>query len=285
MPGMITQIALLPETFRPIDSSLIRLGSEFDGGYVVAREAIDRARHLLSFGLNVDWTFEADFARRKQQDPDYSGIHAYDPTLTSWRLCRATLKHVSRRLAGRPVSHIGTLLSYWRFFRHPLARHHRFWISGRPGPDAMNLHDCLASIPPDHPVYVKMDIEGSEYGLLTQLATRHQQIPGLSVEYHEFDRNHQRFAQEIAALHARYFVAHVHVNNYGSRGAGEMPTVLEVSYIRRDLVPRPVPGSRRLPLVHLDRPNDVRRPDYQIRFLPGQGDWRRAWPTLDGRAA
>jgi hypothetical protein len=44
---------------------LIRVGRAFDGGYLVNERAIRVSRYLLSFGVNYDWSFEADFRKRK----------------------------------------------------------------------------------------------------------------------------------------------------------------------------------------------------------------------------
>src|SRR5215469_5904661 len=43
---------------------LIRVGRFFDGGYVINEKALRQTKHLLSFGLNDDWSFEDDFLRR-----------------------------------------------------------------------------------------------------------------------------------------------------------------------------------------------------------------------------
>ena len=41
---------------------LIRLGKNFDGGYIVERNSIKNSEILLSFGLSDDWTFEEAYS-------------------------------------------------------------------------------------------------------------------------------------------------------------------------------------------------------------------------------
>ena len=71
-------VVILPAAFRLVDTPLIRLGNEFDGGYVVSKPALDHSNHLLSFGLCTDWTFEVDYLHRKGDQPDFGGIDKND---------------------------------------------------------------------------------------------------------------------------------------------------------------------------------------------------------------
>ena len=55
--------------------SLIRLGNNNDGGYVVEENSIKNSEILLSFGLSDDWSFESDFSKlgkKKIYTYDYS---------------------------------------------------------------------------------------------------------------------------------------------------------------------------------------------------------------------
>ena len=54
---------------------LCRIGSEFDGGYVVSRCAILESRHLLSFGISYDVNFEYDFVN---SDSHSRSAYMYD---------------------------------------------------------------------------------------------------------------------------------------------------------------------------------------------------------------
>ena len=52
----------LPILFKPNKKySLVRVGRDFDGGYLVGKDTILNSDTLVSFGINDDWSFERDF--------------------------------------------------------------------------------------------------------------------------------------------------------------------------------------------------------------------------------
>ena len=56
---------------------LIRLGQDNDGGYLLEKESAQKTKHLVSFGLADDWSFEKEF---KKFNPDAT-IVCYDHTV------------------------------------------------------------------------------------------------------------------------------------------------------------------------------------------------------------
>ena len=54
--------AFLPSFFkhkRPSD--LVRIGRAYDGGYTISKKDIIETRHLISLGMDDDWSFESGF--------------------------------------------------------------------------------------------------------------------------------------------------------------------------------------------------------------------------------
>ena len=47
--------------------NLVRLGSRFDGGYLIPSELINKTEKLISFGLNDDWSFEEEFKKKNKK--------------------------------------------------------------------------------------------------------------------------------------------------------------------------------------------------------------------------
>jgi len=105
-----------------------------------------------------------------------------------------------------------------------------------------------------------IDIEGSEYQILDALVENSDRIEGLTIEFHDVDRN-------IPRIHAfiRDFplaLCHVHANNYALVLDDRTPTVVECSFTRR-----PPDGSWPLELPHrLDSRNDLERPELAVEF-------------------
>jgi len=55
---------ILPNIFRPkFDFDIIRLGTDFDGGYLVEKSSVINSKFLFSFGISTNWDFEKDFIK------------------------------------------------------------------------------------------------------------------------------------------------------------------------------------------------------------------------------
>ena len=55
---------MLPNKLRPYRSkNLVRLGNNFDGGYIVNLNSIHQVDYLISIGISDDWSFENDFRK------------------------------------------------------------------------------------------------------------------------------------------------------------------------------------------------------------------------------
>lgn len=252
--------------------SLCRVGSANDGGYVVALDALARARLLLSFGIATNWDFEADAARRNPQ----LCVHAYDHSVGTKffgaMALRAAVNATLRLLALNPAGalastrKLGVALSYFRFFSSP-HRHipKRVWYNSDRGSaaideiiDASETHGSLS-------IFAKIDIEGSEYRVLPAVAARAHLFSGLVVEFHDTDICADAFNAAIAHLSHDFDIVHVHGNNYGDMSAdGRLPLTLEVSFVNRMLgaCVQPRLGATTFPRLGLDAPNNPRVPDY-----------------------
>lgn len=67
----------LPKIFQPFKcDDLIRIGKDYDGGYLVNRLDVMKTTHLVSLGVGVDISFEAQFCQLKPCDLD-----SYDGTV------------------------------------------------------------------------------------------------------------------------------------------------------------------------------------------------------------
>ncbi len=109
----VTRISL-PESFRPIQMrNPIRIGSVYDGGYVLPQEVVAHCENLLSFGINLDWTFEQDFLRRfpksKVRTFDYTTRFSYVLWWCVTRFCYAPI--------SRKRQHWLAPLLMWSFLR------------------------------------------------------------------------------------------------------------------------------------------------------------------------
>ncbi|CAN1535191.1 Methyltransferase FkbM [Paracoccaceae bacterium] len=235
---------------------LIRLGRDHDGGYLVSRTDVLAAECMVSLGLNEDWSFEADFTTRND-----CPLFAYDASVGAWvflkRLIRA-LRHPSRRRAI--VRRLNVLIEYLRFFRgHHL--HLRSFVAEKPGPRTVTFDDVAARVGKRR-FFLKVDIEGAEYGILDSIIALSGQLSGLVIEFHDCHRRLDRirlFVRQIGLT-----LIHAHANNYGPTSEAGIPSVIELTFSASTAKRR---GSVGQPLPHvLDQPNKAGTPELAVRF-------------------
>jgi hypothetical protein len=258
--------------YRPLRfPDLVRVGSDYDGGYVLPRSALTSSQALLSLGVEANWEFEAGALA---VNPSLT-ITCVDGTTSAAIIRQRALRELGRAaLRLRPVkaARMLRLLGRAREFRRFFARHAflPLMVGPTPGPGAATLPDLLARVrggDPSRWVFVKMDIEGSEYDSLAA-AGRLARVAALVIEFHELGRNWPRFTATLAALSADFVVAHIHGNNHlGCIPGSSVPETLELTLVHRELVAGILPAtSVAYPLPDLDRPCDRRRPDLALSF-------------------
>jgi Methyltransferase FkbM domain len=257
----------LPESqqrLRPIAfDDLVRLGRQNDGGYVVPRRVVEAADSLLALGIFDDWSFES---AAQELNPALR-VHGYDHTVGRKRFRREFLIDAIRLVKGRTSiaavrRRLSTLRSYDRFFAGR-NRHFAQKITNRPADETeIDLTSALDRLG-GRCVFVKMDIEGSEYRVFDQLVTNEQRIVGACVEFHDVEPLRLVFDRTMDALLSTYVIAHVHPNNYGQIADDGLPDVLEITFVNRRLA---IGTALRecIHLAELDQPNDPARPELAI---------------------
>ena len=79
---------MLTNIFKPKhEYDLIRLGGNYDGGYLVERSSIEKSKSLVTLGLGYEWTFEKDYYKLYRKP-----IHCYDHTVSY-----SSIKKLSRK--------------------------------------------------------------------------------------------------------------------------------------------------------------------------------------------
>jgi hypothetical protein len=267
---------LRTELLRPIVcQSLRRVGGPHDGGYVVPTEAIARASVLLSFGLDMDWSFERGATALNSN----LRVEIYDHTVRramfKSRALRSTisapLRLLSLSLSGARSSwqRAAHARDYLRFFSG-IHRHHEQRIWYNRDDDSAAIADVIDATASGLPlsIFAKIDVEGTEYRLIPAICQRAHRFTGLVIEFHNTDICAEIFNSQMAALREHFEVVHVHGNNYGGLNhARTLPLSIEVSFLSKALVSgTPALYRGGLPRRGLDAPNDPSRPDYVLPF-------------------
>lgn len=250
---------MLPGSWRPRSyQGLIRLGPDSDGGYVVPASALALTDVLLSLGLRDDWRFEKDFLSRS-----HAKLVCYDHTVNRsfWRW-RTLHGLVAFRKAQGPLRlrfrELGKYREYLDFFDGERAEHRQVMV-GFDSAGSTSLESILRGL--KGRVFMKMDIEGWEYRVLDQLLPFEDRLLGFVVEFHDVDLHRQRISEFIGHVRRAYGCVHWHANNYGPVDDRGDPTVLEATFVHRDL-PESITSSDH----RLDFANCASRPDLRLTF-------------------
>lgn len=220
----------------PYDVPMIRLGSQGDCGHVVPVQALD-AQYLVSMGLGTNWSFDEQWLTMV---PD-GRIHAYDGTI-------------------EPSAFTGSLrLAYDKFFQKSVVHYLENVYKN-------NIDDVLNRV--SGPAFFKIDIEGSEYEIISRVAQESNTI-GMMVEFHALDINYirQKFEHEVRSMD-QFRIVHVHANNFGGVSTDGLPHTLEISFLRKTLCEN-ANQRYQVYLPGLDSPNDLNKEDYILYFDQG----------------
>jgi hypothetical protein len=252
--------------FRPVAcEKLVRVGSANDGGYVVPLAAVEAADALLSFGLSHDWTFERDFKRRNPR----ALIHCYDHTVTVLSAFQYSIGQFARfalRFDTRYLRRSFVWLDYLYFFRDDRIHfRQRIW-HGRDH-TSVTVADSFALLPVGAQVFVKIDIEGSEYRILDDLLAHRDHIVALTIEFHDVDIVTERFEALVSKIKNDFYIVHIHGNNLGGLTRDSFPIAPEITFLHKRFFSEPPPPSRaKYPVPGLDSPNYPGFPEIALEF-------------------
>lgn len=239
----------------------VRLGNQHDGGYVVCEHDVNESDFLLSFGVNDDWTFEESFLSVNSK----VSLHAYDHSIDF-------LVMLIKSFAALPnlvLRRIG-LFEFLRRFLLP-ARFRSFFAGD-------NVHfkekvaiidlgkfevsiESIFSRTSSNRIFLKMDIEGSEYAVLSEIVKRAERVTGMVIEFHDIGIELDGFLSSLSELSNSFDITHIHGNNYDSWLRDiEFPNVIELTLSRKGIHSRKM-SNLSAPIPGLDFPNNPKEKD------------------------
>jgi hypothetical protein len=228
---------------RPYTTSatLLRVGDEGDGGYVMADHFTTTTAISIGIGGNVSW----DLAMSSR---GYS-IAMFDPTIAAapTTVQNATFHRIG---IGTPVQSAASGLEL----------------------ESLEQLRTRAGIPEAEAATLKIDVEGAEWDALVDVASfnRYEQIV---IEMHDLARlDDEESARNVLAvlanIHASHVPIHVHANNEAPVipfGTYWLPDVFEVSYLRRADASAVTPAFELS--IQLDRASNARFADLSLSGL------------------
>jgi len=249
---------VLPKEFKPKASyELIRLGKDNDGGYLVELNSIKQSKSLIAMGMGRDCSFENDFMTIQN-----SIIHAYDYTVTPVFWLKYFIRRILAIFIGRiyePYQGLKNYFNYKSFFKD-----HAIFFKEKIGSGENNttsISDAFNRLGEEQfPVFLKIDIEGSEYEILEELISLTQKISGMVIEFHQTDKKRDLIKSFIEDVDLE--LTHIHPNNNRVDANGD-PLALEMTFSRQ-----PNKLSDTVTFPHsLDQRNVPRKNEISLNFL------------------
>jgi hypothetical protein len=187
-------ITKTPKIFLPFHcKDLVRLGKDYDGGYLVNRHDIDKTDILISFGIGYDTSFEQDFIKLND-----CKLQAFDNKAT----CSDKFFNKKRVLNYK---NIGTK-------------------------DSNTEVDIKNVLKKHKNIFLKCDIDGDEYQILDDIITYSDNICGIVIEMHHINDKLNEVINFISKVNLK--LVHTHVNNYFylKTEQSNIPDVLELTF-------------------------------------------------------
>jgi hypothetical protein len=227
---------------------LVRVGRDHDGGYLVSQSDIDKSDVLVGLGISDDWSFESDFVSMKEVE-----VFAYDASVSQKIFFKRILVALTRLDKPRRLMHWLKVYFEYRNFFSKEKHHHILKYIGLNSRSLAGVHCTLESVLDelDHEhIFLKIDVEGSEYRFLDTLVAYQNRISGLVLEFHDCDVHMEKIKRFVDDFDLK--LVHVHANNHAPlRLDDELPLVLELTFSSNAELKR----SATLPHL-LDMPNN-----------------------------
>lgn len=233
-----------------LEFALTRVGSEYDGGYVLCSN-FDNILSVLSLGIGGNSDFEMDFAKLGKN------VALYDGTIKQLPSSHPNFSFVRSNVYGNVSSKVGSV----RCMHIDEVINSHFGFS---------LNSCNSDYISD--AVLKMDIEGHEYEVI--LAMKESQLnlfQQIAIEFHNIHselRNNQEMLHEcFGKLQKTHELISIHANNFGGcikYGSAEYPDVIETTWMRRNCAT--FAKIKNSFTSELSSPNNPRRPEIILEW-------------------
>jgi len=247
---------------------LVRVGSIDDGGYVVPLLNIKNSEILISMGISDNWDFEKDFSKISN-----AKILAYDDSINSiyWinRFKKDLVKFLKLKIfKPRKLYKMFQYIDFVFFFKKN--KKNKFFLK-RVGNDknSINFEEIFNEIKDNNKVFLKIDIEGSEYEILDQIVAIKKKIQGIVIEFHKVTSNLDKIKNFLTAIDDDLKLVHIHANNYSLKEFDQFPDAIELTISNINKLSNKADRTREsheYPLKGLDFPNSKRSQEIEIIF-------------------
>ena len=261
----------LPNFLKPyFKTDLIRIGKKNDGGYSISKLSLKETNILYSFGLSDDWSFEKEFREKSG-----AKVICFDHSVTLIFWIKRSIKDILqfilfKRTIASTIKRFFTFFHYKLFFNSSEKIHLKFFFGtteqflSRSNDGAIiDMKTILKKWPSDK-IFMKIDIEGSEYRILEEIIKNQSRMTGLAIEFHDCDLMSEKIKIFIKKFDLN--LVHIHVNNYGIINKNNFQTTIELTFSPKKYNSKRNPNENNFPALNLDQPNDKNYKDISVIF-------------------
>lgn len=215
---MNERIKLLKKLIKPEKKpKLIRVGSKYDGGYVLTK--CNKHNILIFGGIGDNPDFEVDICKKI-----FYG-YLFDHTITKLNLN----------------------INNYTFYRKKI-------VMTKSDQFGINLNDFVAKID-SKSLLLKLDIEGHEWKILSQFSTKNLlKFEQILIEFHHVldiyeTKKFNFYIKVLTKIFHNHKVININVNNYGASSmlfSEKISDVFEISFLRNDLYAKMAKTKRNL---------------------------------------
>lgn len=203
--------------------SKTRIGLEKDGAYVLLHEPIEQAEAVVSLGIGDNVEFDLDILKRHNK----------------------TCYMADYSIESEPVKNDKFLFK-------------KIFINSKTFVQFLEEFDLLKN----NNMILKIDIEGGEYETLQNLdKDKLLKFSQIGAEFHNLLTEPWKYIELLNRLNQHFYITHLHANNIGHIHEG-IPDTIEISFIRKDLVKKPIFDNSSCPDPKLDFKNHSEKMDY-----------------------
>lgn len=222
--------------------TLLRVGPNQDGGYLVGKKSLVNSTHLISLGIFDDWEFEKEFLKKNHTIK----INCYDDVLSVNWLFKNIFKYLINLKFNLTVKKIKIFIDYF-FVKKKINFNKKKIIS----------KDLLEISKGKKDIFLKIDIEGSEYRILNDILDIEKNLVGMIIEFHDVDLHLDRIENFVKNLKFLKLI-HIHPNNYGKLDSENDPTLIEVTFEKNpDLISEEIYLPNNLDYKNRPNSNDI----------------------------
>ena len=256
---------------RPIKhSSLIRVGNQGDGGYILDKRILKKSTILISFGVGDDWSFEKKCLDLNKKLKIFIYDNSIDFKVFLNRFSKYLRRFLTLRSNLQSVTETFKILENYLKFRRFINTYNISFAPNKisnkvKNKDDIIFDDTIKNSNTTNNIILKCDIEGDEYKIINQISKNSKTIEMIVMEFHWVERNFKIFKNSIKKLKQNYEIIHFHANNNSKFIPKRLPAFVEITLLKKNRI-KNKKYVKKLPNSKLDFPNNNKLKDIKIFF-------------------